>query len=127
MQIFGLKILTAGCLNSSTKFTFGLGKSARFARRSKQSGKRRSCRSSNSSFPPSYPEKSRSIKASETEEKEKLAELQVKIQFLEQRQRAENLAGALKVQEEMAGIKARMEVYKIRNESQLKKVRSHHQ
>lgn len=57
-------------------------------------------------MPPSYPEKSRSIKARETEEKEKLAELQAKIQFLEQRQRAENLAGALKVQEEMAGIKA---------------------
>ena len=67
-------------------------------------------------MPPSYPEKSRSIKARETEEKEKLAELQAKIQFLEQRQRAENLAGALKVQDEMAGIKARMEVYKIRNE-----------
>ena len=45
-----------------------------------------------------------------------MAELQAKIQFLEQRQRAENLAGALKVQEEMAGIKAWMEFYKIRNE-----------
>ena len=106
MQIFGSNILSAGCFNSSTKFTFGLGKSARSARRSKQSGKRRSSRSSNNSFPPSYPEKSRGIKAGETEEKEKMAELQAKIQFLEQRQRAENLAGALKVQEEMAGIKA---------------------
>ena len=45
-----------------------------------------------------------------------MAELQAKIQFLEQRQRAENLAEALKVQDEMAGIKARMEVYKIRYE-----------
>ena len=70
VQMFGSKILTAGCLNSSAKFTFGLGKLARSARRSKQSGgKRRSCLSSNNSFPPSYPEKSRSIKARETEEK----------------------------------------------------------
>ena len=68
----------------------------------------------NSSYSSSYSEKSRSIKAREIKEKAKVAELQAKIQFLEQRQRAENPAEALKVHEEMAGAKARMEVYKRR-------------
>ena len=50
------------------------------------------------------------------EEKAKLAELQAKIQFLEQRQRAGNQAEVLKVHEEMAGAKARMELYKSHDE-----------
>ena len=86
------------------------------ARRSSQSGKSRSSRCSKNSYSSSYSEKSRSIKAREIEEKAKVAELQVKIQFLEQRQRAENQAEALKVHEEMAGAKARMEVYKSHDE-----------
>ena len=90
--------------------------SAMLARRSNQSGKCRSSRSSKNSYSSSYSEKSRSIKAREIEEKAKTAEIQAKIQFLEQRQRAENQAEALKVHEEMAGAEARMEVYKSHNE-----------
>ena len=86
--------------------------SAMSARRSNQSGKSRSSRCSKNSYSSSYSEKSRSIKAREIEGKAKVAELQAKIQFLEQRQRAENQAEALKVHKEMAGAKARMEVYK---------------
>ena len=56
------------------------------------------------------------MKAREIEEKTKVAELQAKMQFLEQRQRAENQAEALKVHEEMADAKARMEVYKSHDE-----------
>ena len=41
---------------------------------------------------------------------------QRKIQFLEQRQRAENQAEGLKVHEEMIGAKARMEVYRSHDE-----------
>ena len=86
------------------------------ARRSNQSGKSRSSRCSKDSYSSSYSEKSRSIKAREIEEKEKVAELQAKIQFLEQWQRPENQAEALKVHEEMAGAKARMEVYESHDE-----------
>ena len=90
--------------------------SAMLARRSNQSGKCRSSRSLKNSYSSSYSEKSRSIKAREIEEKAKTAEIQAKIQFLEQRQRAENQAEPLKVHEEMAGAEARMEVYKSHNE-----------
>ena len=90
--------------------------SAMSARRSNQSGKSSSSRSSKNSYSSSYSEKSRSIKDREIEEKAKLAELQAKIQFLEQRQRAENQAETLKVHEEMAGAKARMEVYRSHDE-----------
>ena len=86
------------------------------ARGSNQSGRSRSSRSSKNSYSSSYSEKLRSIKAREIEEKAKIAELQAKIQFLDQRQRAENQAEALKVYEEMAGTKARMEVYKSHDE-----------
>ena len=40
----------------------------------------------------------------------------MKIQFLEKRQRVENQAEALKVHEETAGAKARMEVYRSHDE-----------
>ena len=53
----------------------------------------------------------------EIEEKAKLAELQAKIQFLEQRQRAEK---ALKVLEEMVGTKAKMEAYNSHDEVNVK-------
>ena len=86
------------------------------ARRSNQSGKSKSSRNSKNSYSSSYSEKSRSIKARGLEEKAKVAELQAKIQLLEQRQRAENQAEALKVHEEMAGAKARVEVYKSHEE-----------
>ena len=85
------------------------------AGRSNQSGKSRSSSSSKNSYS-SYSENSRGIKAREIEEKAKLAELQLKIQFLEQRQRTENQAEALKVHGEMAGFKARMEIYKSHDE-----------
>ena len=82
--------------------------SAMSARRSNQSGKSISSRSSKNFYSSSYSERSRCIKAGEIEEKAKLAELQPKIQFLEQWQRAENQAEDLKVHEEMVGAKARM-------------------
>ena len=86
------------------------------AGRSNQSGKSRSSSSSKNSYS-SYSENSRGgIKAREIEEKAKLAELQLKIQFLEQQQRTENQAEALKVHGEMAGFKARMEIYKSHDE-----------
>ena len=78
------------------------------ARRSNQSSKSISSRSSKNFYSSSYSERSRCIKAGEIEEKAKLAELQPKIQFLEQWQRAENQAEDLKVHEEMVGAKARM-------------------
>ena len=59
----------------------------------------------------SYSEKWSSIKVWEIEERAKLAELQAKIQFLEQLQRAEKQAEALKVHEEITRAKASMEVY----------------
>ena len=75
------------------------------ARRSNQSGKSISSCSSKNSYS-SYLERSRCVKAGEIE-KAKLAELQAKIQFLEQWQRQENQAEDLKVHE-MVGAKARM-------------------
>ena len=97
-------------MNSSIKFTIDWGKqrereSAMSARRSNQSTKSSSPRSSKNC-----------IKAREIEEKAKLAEFQAKIQFLEQRQRAENQAEALKVHKETTGAKARMEVYRSHDE-----------
>ena len=82
------------------------------ARRSNQSGKNISSRSSKNSYSSSYSEKSRCIIAREIEEKPKLAELQAKIKFLEQGQRTANEAEALRVHEEIAGAKSRMEVYR---------------
>ena len=66
--------------------------SAMSVRRSNQSSKRSSFRTSKHSYSFSYSEKSRCIKARDIEEKTKIAELQAKIQFLEQRQKAENQA-----------------------------------
>ena len=77
-----------------------------------QSVKSRSSRSSKNSFFYSYSENSRSIKAWGIKQKAKLTYLQANIKILEQRRKAKNQAKALKVNEEMLGVKARMEVYK---------------
>ena len=89
----------------------GSKESAISARRSNQSGKSNSSCSSKNSYSSSYSEKSRCTKAREIKEKAKFAEL-----FLELWQRAENQAEALKVHKEMAGAKARMEVYRSHDE-----------
>ena len=82
------------------------------ARKNNQLGKSSRPRSSKNSYSSFYSEKSRSIKAREIEEKAIFVEIQAKIPFLEQRQRAKIQAEVLKVHDEMADVKARMEIYK---------------
>ena len=53
---------------------------------------------------------SRIVKAKEIEERAKLAELQAKMEFIKQRQKKQNEAVVLKVKEEIAGTKAKMEI-----------------
>ena len=48
------------------------------------------------------------------EEKAKLAELMAEVEFMQQRQMAENRAEQLRVQEKLAKAKARSEVYEAR-------------